>query len=185
CFLGVSILLVWTACLVPAADPTGTITGLVTDPSGAAVVNADVTVKNSQTGLTRSAKTDPQGAFLFPLMPVGSYEIAVEMQGFRRFQQRGITLLVNGVANIPISVQLGAVTESVTVEADAALVETRSGTIKGVVDQQRIVELPLNGRNAATLVNLVPGTVNLMAGNSRGSGDAIQGGTYPGGQAIS
>ncbi len=179
------ICIVLTVAAVWAADPTGTITGLVTDPTGGAVVNAEVVVKNSSTGLTRSVKTDAQGAFLFPLMPVGAYEISVEVQGFRRFQQRGITLVVNGVANIPVTLQLGAVTESVTVEADAALVETRSGTIKGVVDQQRIVELPLNGRNAATLVNLVAGTVDLMAGNARGSGDAIQGGTYPGGQAIS
>jgi hypothetical protein len=125
------------------------------------------------------------GNFLFPLMPVGSYEVSVEAKGFSRFEQRGITLVVNGVAHIPVRLQLGTVTESMRVEADAAMVETRSGTIKGVVDQQRIVELPLNGRNAANLVLLVAGTVDLMAGNARGSGDAIQGGTYPGGQAIS
>jgi hypothetical protein len=179
------VLLVISAAAAIAADPTGTISGLVTDPSGAAVVNADVTVRNPKTGLTRSAKTDTQGGFLFPLMPVGTYDVTIEMQGFRRFEQKGITLLVNGVAQIPVALQIGALAESVTVEADATLVETRSGTIKGVVDQQRIVELPLNGRNAATLINLAAGTISTTAGNARGSGDAIQGGTYPGAQAIS
>ena len=119
-------------------------------------------------------------------MPVGSYELVVEMPGFRRFQQTGITVLVGGGANIPVTLQLGGVSESISVAADATMVETRSGTIKGVVDQQRIVELPLaNGRNAANLVTLVPGTVTLMEGNSQGKGDAIQFGTYPGGLAIS
>src|SRR5256885_17266111 len=162
----VSVSLFAVIMISVAADPTGTISGLVSDPSGGAVLNAEVTVRNSLTGLTRSTQTDAQGGFLFPLMPVGAYELSVEAQGFRRFQQRGITLQVGGVANIAISLQIGAVAESVTVEADASMVETRSGTIKSVVDQQRIVELPLNGRNAVNLVMLVPGTVNLMEGNS-------------------
>src|SRR5215831_15969885 len=79
--------------LALAADPTGTISGLIVDPSGGTVVNATVTVKNSSTGLTRSITTDSQGTYLFPLMPVGSYELIVEMAGFRRFQQTGITVL--------------------------------------------------------------------------------------------
>ena len=70
-----------------AADPTGTISGVVTDPSGAVIPGAAVTVKHTSTGLTRSATTDAHGAFLFPLMPVGSYSLAVEAQGFRRFEQ--------------------------------------------------------------------------------------------------
>jgi Carboxypeptidase regulatory-like domain len=168
-----------------AADPTGTISGLVTDPSGAVIPGATVTVKHASTGLTRSTVTDAQGAFLFPLMPVGGYGLTVEASGFRRFEQSGITLVLNSVANLPVIMQLGSLNESINVQADAAMVETRSGTLQGVVDQQRIVDLPLNGRNAANLVLLVAGTTDLMAGNSRGSGDAIQGGTYPGGQAVS
>ncbi len=168
-----------------AADPTGTIFGLVTDPTGAAVVGAEVTARNSRTGLIRSTRTDAQGAYLLPLIPVGTYGVTVQMQGFAHFEQTGITVLVDSVANIPVTLKLGAVTESVTVNADVPMVETRSGTIKGIVDEQRIAELPLNGRNAANLVLLVPGTVNLMDENSRGKGDAIQFGTYPGGQAVS
>src|SRR5262249_57578790 len=87
-------------------------------------------------------------------------------------------------ANVPVSLQSGAATDSVTVEANAQMVETRSGTISQVVGQQKIVDLPLNGRNAATLVLLAPGTADLNTGNSRGSGDVIQGGSYPGAQSI-
>jgi hypothetical protein len=173
------------ACITFAADPTGTISGNVTDPSGLAIVGAQITVRNSLTGLTRSATSDNQGAFLFPLMPVGSYEISVELKGFRRFEQRGITVMVNGVASLQVTLQIGLLTESVTVEADAIMVETRSGTIKSVVDQERIVELPLNGRNAAALVTLVAGTVDLGTGNARGAGDAVQAGTYPATQITS
>jgi hypothetical protein len=87
-------------------------------------------------------------------------------------------------ANVPVALQIGAATESVTVEANAQMVETRSGTISQVVSQQKIVELPLNGRNAATLVLLSAGTADLNTGNSRGGGDVIQGGSYPGAQSI-
>ncbi len=184
-WISLSVLFLCLMSVGQAADPTGTISGLVTDPTGSAIPGAEVTVKQTSTGLTRSASTDATGAYLFPLMPVGGYELTVEAKGFRRFQQSGITLVVNATVNVPVALRLGTLTESIRVEGDAAMVETRSGTIKGVVDQQRIVELPLNGRNAANLVLLVAGTVDLMAGNARGSGDAIQGGTYPGGQAIS
>lgn len=180
-FVGVLLM----SCIVFAADPTGTISGNVTDPSGLATAGAQITVRNTSTGLTRSATSDSQGAFLFPLMPVGSYVVSVEMKGFRRFEQRGITLLVNGAASLQVTLQIGALTESVTVEADTTMVETRSGTIKGVVDQERMTDLPLNGRNAAALVTLVAGTVDLGAGNAGGSGDAVQGGTYPGAQVTS
>ena len=120
-----------------AADPTGTISGVVTDPSGAVIPGATVTVKHASTGLTRSTVTDAQGAFLFPLMPVGGYGLTVEASGFRRFEQSGITLVLNSVANLPVIMQLGSLNESINVQADAAMVETRSGTLQGVVDQGR------------------------------------------------
>src|SRR5437763_10530134 len=108
CLLCLLVLVVYVSVGV-GAEPTGTIAGLVTDPSGAAVVGADVLVRNSLTGLTRSTKTDAEGGFLFPLMPVGSYEVSVVMPGLRRFDQKGITVLVNGVANIPVGLVLGSV----------------------------------------------------------------------------
>lgn len=176
--VGVSIVLMTVAVL--AAQPTGTISGTVTDPSGAPIVGARVTVTQTSTGLARSTNSTNQGAFLFPLMPVGTYSLGVQMRGFSDFKQYGITVLVDGVANLPVSLALGGLNQSVTVQADATMVDTSSATIKEVVGQTPMVELPLNGRNAASLVSLVPGTADLTAGNARGSGDAIQSSTFPG-----
>jgi hypothetical protein len=180
-----TVLAICAACaLVYAADPTGTIAGTAVDPSGAAVTNAKVSIKNQATGLTRESTTATDGGYLFPLVPVGTYTISVEAQGFRRFEQRGIEVKTDASSALPVTLQLGPVTDAVTVEANAEMVETRSGTLSQVVGQEKIIELPLNGRNAATLVLLAPGTADLNASNARGRGDAIQGATYPGAQAI-
>ena len=87
--------------------------------------------------------------------------------------------------SLPVALQVGDVAETVVVEATATQVETRSGSLGQVVNQQKIVELPLNGRNAATLVLLAPGTADLTAGNSRGAGDTTHSANYPGAQSIS
>jgi Carboxypeptidase regulatory-like domain len=167
-----------------AAEPAGSIAGTITDPSGGAVANAKITVTATATGLTRTAQSSADGGYLFPLLPVGNYSVVVEASGFKRFEQRPVEVRADASANVPVGLQIGAATESVTVEANAQMVETRSGTISQVVGQQKIVELPLNGRNAASLVLLSAGTADLNTGNSRGSGDAIQGGSYPGAQSI-
>ena len=171
-------------CCLWAAEPTGTIAGSITDPSGAAVVNAKITVTALATGLTRTGQSAADGGYVFPLLPVGNYSVVVEASGFKRFEQRPVGVKADASANVPVTLQIGAATESVTVEANAQMVETRSGAISQVVSQQKIVELPLNGRNAATLVLLSAGTADLNTGNSRGSGDVIQGGSYPGAQSI-
>jgi hypothetical protein len=174
-----------TGLLTYAADPTGTIAGTVVDPSQAAVPGAKITVTALATGLTRNTNSAPDGGYVFPLLPVGLYSVAVEAQGFRRFEQKGVQVQADQSATVPISLQLGSTSETVSVEANAELVETRSGTLSNVVTQQKIIELPLNGRNAAALVLLAPGTADLTAGNARGSGDTQQTATYPGAQSIS
>ena len=160
--------LLWTGiafCLaLSAAEPTGTIAGTVTDPSSASVVGAKITVTNAATGLTRAANSNTDGGYVFPLLPVGTYNISVENAGFRRFEQRGVQVKADSSANVPVVLQLGAVTDTVTVQANAEMVETRSGTLSQTVNQQKIVELPLNGRNAATLVLLAPGTADAEPG---------------------
>jgi len=168
-----------------AADPAGTISGSVLDPSSAPVPKARVTVTNTATGLNRETLTASDGGFVFPLVPVGPYTVSVQAPGFRRFEQRGVTVLTDVSATVAVVLQVGDVAETVTVQGQAALVETRSGALGQVVNQQKIVELPLNGRNAATLVLLSPGTADLGAGNSRGAGDVTHAADYPGAQAIS
>ncbi len=167
------------------ADPTGTIAGTVLDPSGAAVVGAKVTVTALATGLTRQTVSGGDGSYIFPLLPVGFYSVAIEATGFRRSEQKGIQVEADKSSTVPISLQIGATSETISVEANAELVETRVGALSKVISQQNIIELPLNGRNAASLVLLAPGTADLNAGNSRGKGDTLQTATYPGGQSIS
>lgn len=166
------------------ADPTGTIAGTVLDPSGAAVIGAKVTVTNVATGFTRDTQSAVDGGYLFPLLPVGTYSVAVEAAGFKRSEQKGIQVKADQSSAVSISLQIGATSETISVEANADLVETRSGALSRVVSRQNIVELPLNGRNAASLVLLAPGTADLQAGNARGRGDTQQTATYPGAQSI-
>ena len=109
-----------------AADPTGTIAGTVLDPSGAAIVGAKVTATNINTGLKREATTATDGGYVFPLVPVGVYNVTVEAGGFRRLEQRGIEVRADQSASVPVNLEVGSSLQSVTVEADAAMVETRS-----------------------------------------------------------
>ncbi len=172
-------------CGLYAAEPTGTIAGGVVDPSGAAVVGAKISVTARATGFNRTTISAGDGGYVFPLLPVGLYSLTVEAAGFRRIEQSGIQVKADQSSTVPVNLQLGATSETVSVEANAELVETRTGALSKVISQQNIIELPLNGRNAAALVLLAPGTIDTNAGNARGRGDTQQTATYPGSQSIS
>lgn len=174
-------------CSLYAADPTGTIAGTVSDPSGAVIGGAKVTATSSSTGLRRSTTTGQDGSYILPLMPVGNYTMTVDQSGFKHYEQRGVDVRADATGTVSVVLQLGSSSEVVTVTSNAEMVETRSGTLSQVVGTMKITELPLNGRNAAALVLLAPGTADLntgTAGNARGSGDVLQGASYPGAQAI-
>src|SRR3974390_1464247 len=165
-------------CLIPflilsawGADPTGKIAGSVVDPSGGAVIGAGIVATNLGTGLNRQTFSAADGGYVFPLLPVGLYSILVEASGFRRFEQKGIEVRADQAATVSVKLEIGSTTETVSVNANAELIETRSSTLSKVVETQSVAELPLNGRNAAALVLLAPGTADLTAGNARGSGD--------------
>ncbi|HEU4891988.1 MAG TPA: TonB-dependent receptor [Vicinamibacterales bacterium] len=158
---------------------TASFGGSVVDSNNGALPQSQVVVRNVDTGFTQTATTDERGAFLFPRLPVGSYELRVERPGFSRFVQTGITLAVDQAANLTVVMQVGQLTEEVTVQANTELVGTRNGTLGQLVDQQRVVELPLNGRMAQSLVFLAAGTVDLGRNGCRICG---HGGVYPGEQ---
>jgi hypothetical protein len=171
--------------LLRAADPTGTIAGSISDPSGAAIANARVTATSLSTGLTRETMSDRNGGYVFPLLPAGVYSVAVEAAGFEKLVQRGIDVKADQNSSLPVTLKIGTSTQSVTVEANAQMVETRSGALSDVITQRKIIDLPLNGRNTAALILLTPGTSDLTAGNAGGSGDTIQSVINPGAQSIS
>ena len=166
----------WPLC---AQYTTASLGGTVLDATASSVPSAKVTVRNVETEFTQTVSTDSAGAFLFSRLPVGNYELKVEKESFSTYVQKGITLTVNQVADQTVRMQLGEVTQNITVEADAELIVSRTATTGQLVDEKRIVELPLNGRGAQTLLFLAAGSLDL---STRYCGDDCHGGVYPGEQ---
>jgi outer membrane receptor protein involved in Fe transport len=160
------------------AQSTSTITGRVTDPSGAAVIGAAIEAVNESTNFTHRTVSSTSGNFVLELLPVGSYALSARAPGFKAFHQRGITLQVNQRATLDIALELGQVSEQITVEGDVTRVDTVSGTLRQVVDSARIQGLPLNGRNVLQLQLLLPGVVAAGTAEHVGGlpGYAVNGG---------
>ena len=155
------------ACDLSAQSITATITGTVTDSSGAVIPNAEVTIINIETNARTSATTDGRGSYTAPLLPRGQYTLEVSAPGFRKFVREGITLQVQQTARIDVELALGAVADTVVVTADAIRLETENATLAKIVDNRTIVNLPLNTRNVYSLVFLTPGVTGTV-GNSYG-----------------
>jgi hypothetical protein len=137
---------------------TGTILGTVTDSKGDAVANAIVTITNTDQNIAvRTVTTDEQGQYVVPLLPVGRYSVTAGAPGFKKATQTGLVLNVNDKLAVNLALELGAVSETVTVEASALQVDTQSATATGVISGLQLRELSLNSRNYAQLVLLVPG----------------------------
>ena len=136
---------------------TGLIIGTAQDGSGAVVPGASVQAINELTGIAQPAETDAQGRFSFPRMPVGEYRIEVSSEGFRTFSSGTFRLTADQSRQITAVLEVGQVTEVVTVEGSVAQVETSNATLTEIIDERRITELPLNGRNPIQLIMLVPG----------------------------
>jgi len=160
-FLGVLVLL---AVLGGAAraQGLGVITGTVTDSSGAAVPGARVTAAETGTTFKRSIPADETGHYTIPSLRPTEYTLSVEAANFQKFVQSGITLLADQTATVNVRLQLGSVSENVTVSANASLVDVATATLTDVVGQTRIEELPLNGRAVAQLIGLVPGATSAV-----------------------
>jgi hypothetical protein len=142
-----------------AQSNTTELTGTVTDASGGVLPGALVTARHAETGLTRTATTGPAGRYVMAGLPLGAWEIRVELAGFRPMQRRGIELVIGQASAVDATLQAGAPDEEVTVTADAPLVQTRSGELSYLVGEDAIRDLPLNGRNYTDLALLQPGVV--------------------------
>src|SRR6266403_287625 len=156
--------LAYTPLLLPQG--LGSIVGRVTDPSGAAVASAKVIATELGTGFSRSATSDTDGLYVIPSLHPATYSLSVEATGFSTSRQPGVTLLADQTLTVNVALRLGATTEVVTVTGFETQVDTSTSTLRQVVEQERISELPLNGRNAATLTLLVAGAVNSPNGGA-------------------
>src|SRR6266436_3769634 len=132
----------------------GQITGLVTDPSGAVLVGAAVTVTNPQTSFARTENTNGAGIYTFPNLLPGLYNVRAQTQGFQTLIRSGVELQVEQTARLDFQLQVGAVAEAVEVTTGAPLLNTEDAALGTVIENQRIVDLPLNGRNFLQLVAL-------------------------------
>src|SRR6266850_1187536 len=148
-FYTTTLLLVLVALPAGAQSPsTGAqLTGTVMDPNGAVVQGASVVLRSNATGIEQSATTDASGQYRFLLVPAGQYSVSVDAPGFAKLTNTGITLTVGQVANLPITLQIAAAQQEITVTSDADLVETQRTSVATTVDQTRIDNLPINGRN--------------------------------------
>jgi hypothetical protein len=155
-----SAFLCWIALSTPLkAQGLGQFNGTVTDPSGAVISGAKVTITESGTSFARTVTSSPEGFYSIPSLRPSDYNLKVEATGFRTYNQTGITLAADQSATINVKLELGATTETVSVVANGVQVDTTTSTIREVVDSDRIVDLPLNGRNPAQLTLLVAGSV--------------------------
>ncbi|MBV9035059.1 MAG: TonB-dependent receptor [Acidobacteriaceae bacterium] len=143
--------------------------GRVTDPSGASIAGAQVKITNADTQQVRQTTTDSDGRYQLPNLPVGNYQLEVSTSGFKTYVQQGIVLEVGQNISNNVTMQIGAVSESVEVTAAAAMVETKDNAISQVIDQKRIVDLPLNGRNPTQLITLTGAGTTTPAGDLTGS----------------
>src|SRR5262245_14296660 len=155
-----AILVSTASCEWGWSQVTAAISGNVEDATGAAVGGATVMVKSVETGATRSVTTDETGNYRLLSLPLGLQEVRAEKPGFRSAVRTGINLVVGQEAIVNLKLDVGQVSQEVTVEADTALVDVTTANIAGVVSERQIRELPLNGRSFDNLITLNPGTIN-------------------------
>jgi outer membrane receptor protein involved in Fe transport len=145
------------------AQGTGTLHGVVSDPTGAAVPTARVTATLDERGTQRAATGDAQGGYVLTLLPIGTYTVQIEAPGFKGFRRQGVTLTANQNVRVDATMELGSLNESVSVTAEAPLVDSRSSVVGTLIDSRRVLELPINGRNVIGLASLLPGVLGVSA----------------------
>jgi outer membrane receptor protein involved in Fe transport len=179
---GVLICACFSAVLAFAQAEIGgaTLNGTVTDPTGAAVPSAKVTVASPQTGLSRTTTTTDSGLYSFPQLPAGTYDLTVEANGFKLTKRTGASLTVGAVATVDVPLEVGATQETVSVTAEVPVVETTRSQTSTTVTSEQVGNLPINGRNFLDFTVLTPGvtrdptrTGDLSFGGQRGTSNSL------------
>src|SRR2546430_1263714 len=180
--LAVLALVLCSAFSARAQVTTAAVRGTVTDEQGAAIAGADVTITNVETSFNRATTTGSDGVYNFPDLPLGHYKIHATHSGFKGSEQTGITLHANDSLVINVGLRVGAITESVTVEAAPITVETTNGELSGLIQGSQVADLPLNCPNFMALVSSQPGVTGgpgydpLAKGLKGGADLSISGG---------
>src|SRR5918999_5285143 len=151
------------------ASTAGNITGTVRDQQGAAVANAEITIVDEKTGVTRTAKTNDDGFYSVPGLPAGMYTLSTSPTGFKKTVANNVELHVSENKTVNLDLQVGQVTEIVTVTSEQAPVELRSGEVSSLISEKQVTELPLNGRNYAQLALMVPGVSPVTQAGAGGA----------------
>jgi len=147
------------------AQGRGSISGTAVDPTGATISSATVVLTQTGTGATQSVQSQATGLFVFPALTPTEYSLSVSAKGFQKYEQPSITLQADQSLTLKVVMQLGSEQTTVTVTGEAPQVDTSTGTLSQVIDEGRLNDLPLNGRNAAALTTLVPGVVVASSSN--------------------
>ena len=177
CVLCVLTLVLLVFSMQSLAQGYGSIVGTVADPTGATVASATITATQVDTGRKTVVESGRNGDFVFPTLLPANYMITVESKGFQTYVQSGLVLQADQSLTVRVKLALGATTQTVQVTTEVPQVDTTSGTLSQVIDEARVVDLPLNGRNAAVLVTLVAGIVDATnEGNGVNQGN---GKTFP------
>ena len=163
-FVAISLFLA-CGCVTVLAQSTAQLNGRVEDPTGARLPGVEVTATQTDTGVARLTVTNETGSYTLPNLPLGPYQLEATLPGFSTFLQTGIVLAVGSSPNIIITLEVGQVAQTIEVTADAALVETRNLGIGELVASERILDLPLNGRNVTQLILLAGGAVQTELGS--------------------
>ena len=174
-FKNQSVLTIFCAAIVAAASLHGqavsvaTLTGRVVDEQNAIIAGAQIRITGVETGTVYNTLTNADGLYTVPSLPIGAYTLNATLQGFQTYVQTGLLLRVGDHAQINITMKVGKVAEKVEVHANAGIVQTQQNSISQVVDQQRIVDLPLNGRDATQLITISGASINHSDGTNTGS----------------
>ena len=168
-------LLVLSPSIVAAQSFTGAIVGSVKDPSGAVIPRAGVTITNQQTDRQESLTADLQGRYTSLPLPPGEYRVEAGLDGFRRAARADVVVQVNATVVVDFTLEVGELTDAVEVHANATLLETTTGTVGKVIDNRRILELPLNTRNVYSLIFLTPGVAGSIGNNYNQMGYTVNG----------
>lgn len=154
---------VFSGAMLYGQGAGGTIQGTVTDGTGAVIPGATILATNMETNLQRTAESNSAGLYVLPNLPPGTYRVHVSMQGFQTSARENVALVVGQELVLNTTLQVGEITQTVTVTGEASLVNTSTAQVAGLVGEHQVRDLPLNGRSFDNLITLNPGTVNTTA----------------------